>query len=156
MNGLIRFLNRLLRNRSGNAMVEFALGSSILMAAFTGTFQYGYIFYRYNTLENAVHTGARWAALGAYDSATTTPSSTYATKVKNLVVYGSTTQGTTPVLPGLTPENVVLTVNFANGVPSVMEVKIVNYSIAAVFGTMNCNNKPIVRYQYQGIWAPAQ
>lgn len=75
--------------------------------------------------------------------------------MKNLVVYGTTTAGTTPVLPGLTTANVSFTVSFTNGVPSVMEVKIVNYSINAVFGTMNCNNKPIVRYQYQGIWAPA-
>jgi Flp pilus assembly protein TadG len=156
MNSLMKWLSRFRKNRRGNAMVEFALGSGILMAAFTGTFQYGYIFYRYNTLENAVHTGARWAALGAYDSATTTPSSAYATKVKNLVVYGATTGGTNPVLPGLTTDNVTFTVNFTNGVPSVMEVKIVNYTISAVFGTMNCNNKPIVRYQYQGIWAPAQ
>ena len=35
---------RLARNRSGSIMIEFALGSGVLLAAFTGTFQFGYTF----------------------------------------------------------------------------------------------------------------
>ena len=44
-------------------MVEFALGSSLLVAAFTGTFQFGYTFYVYNNIETAVNNGAKYAAL---------------------------------------------------------------------------------------------
>ena len=42
-------------SRAGSSMVEFALGSGVLVAAFTFTFQYGFIFYQYNALFNAVN-----------------------------------------------------------------------------------------------------
>lgn len=147
------FINRR-RGRRGNMLVEFAIGSSLFVTAFSATFQYGYIFYRYNTLENAVNTAARWAALAPYDSATTTPSTAFETKVKNLVVYGQPTAGNTPVVPGLATSHVVLTPAFTNGVPTHMKVHISGFSISGVFGSMNCNNKPVVRYAYQGRWAP--
>ena len=46
----------------GNVMVEFAIGVVILSTIFGGTFEYGYTFYRYNTLLGAVNAGARYAA----------------------------------------------------------------------------------------------
>ncbi len=155
MNRLLQRLSRLRRDRKGNAMIEFVLGSGILVTAFTATFQFGYIFYRYNTLENAVSTGARWASLAAYDSPTATPSTAFRTSVKNMVVYGTPTAGTSPVLPGLTTDNVMLSVSFTSGVPGVMKVYITGYTIDGIFGSMNCTNKPVVLYYYQGIWAPA-
>src|SRR5258708_37326780 len=47
------------KNRRGSAVLEFALGSGILMAAFSGTYPFGYTFLQYNNLENAVTRGAR-------------------------------------------------------------------------------------------------
>jgi Flp pilus assembly protein TadG len=44
MKPLIEKTLRLLRNRDGNVFVEFAIGSGVLIAAFTGTFQFGYTF----------------------------------------------------------------------------------------------------------------
>ena len=32
-------------------LIEFAVGSGVLIAAFAGIFQFGYQFYRYNTLD---------------------------------------------------------------------------------------------------------
>jgi len=145
---------RLARNRDGNAMLEFAIGAGVLVAAFTGTFQFGYTFLQYNNLENAVARGARYASLVPYDSATTTPSAAFQTAVKNMVLYGSPTAGTSPVLTGLTTGNVSLTVTFANGVPSAMTVSINGYTIDSIFTTTNLTNKPQVTYAYQGIWAP--
>jgi Flp pilus assembly protein TadG len=145
---------RLARNRDGNAMLEFAIGAGVLVAAFTGTFQFGYTFLQYNNLENAVARGARYASLVPYDSATTTPSAAFQTAVKNMVLYGSPTAGTSPVLTGLTTGNVSLTVTFANGVPSAMTVSINGYTINSIFTTTNLTNKPQVTYAYQGIWAP--
>ena len=49
-------------------MIEFAIGSGVLLAAFSGTFQFGYTFLQYNNLENAVARGARYASLVPYDS----------------------------------------------------------------------------------------
>ena len=145
---------RLARNRDGNAMVEFAIGSGVLVAAFTGTFQFGYTFLQYNNLENAVARGARYASLVPYDSATTTPSDAFKTAVKNMVLYGSKTAGASPVLPGLTTGNVNLSVIFTNGVPSAMTVSISGYTINSIFATTTLTNKPQVAYAYQGIWSP--
>ena len=135
-------------------MLEFALGSGLLVMAFVGTFQFGYTFLQYNNLQNGVTTGARYASLVPYDSATTTPSAGFATAVKNMVLYGSPAAGTSPILPGLTTANVNLTVIFTNGVPSAMTVSVSGYSIDSIFTTSALTNKPRITYAYQGIWSP--
>src|SRR6185369_3412815 len=112
--GEISPMMRTFGNRAGNIMIEFALGSGILVMAFVGTFQFGYTFLQYNNLENAVARGARYASLIPYDSTSTFPTSTFSTAVKNMVVYGTPTAGTSPALPGLTTTNVNLTVTFTN------------------------------------------
>jgi Flp pilus assembly protein TadG len=145
---------KLARDRAGNVMVEFALGSGILVMAFVGTFQFGYTFLQYNNLENAVARGARYASLIPYDSTTTAPSAAFSSAVKNMVLYGSSTAGTSPALPGLTTTNVNLTVTFTNGVPSAMTISISGYSINSVFATSTLTNKPRITYAYQGIWTP--
>ena len=145
---------RLARNRDGNAMLEFALGSGLLIAAFTGTFQFGYTFLQYNNLENAVARGARYASLAQYDSATNTPSAALKAAVQNMVLYGSPTAGSSPVVPNLAAGNVNLTVAFASGVPSAMTVSISGYTINSIFATTTLTNKPKVTYAYQGIWQP--
>ena len=145
---------RLARNRDGHAMLEFAIGAGVLVAAFTGTFQFGYTFLQYNNLKNAVTRGARYASLVPYDSATTTPSAAFQTAVQNMVLYGSPTAGSSPILPGLTTGNVNLTVTFTNGIPSAMTVSINGYTINSVFATATLTNKPRVTYTYQGVWSP--
>ena len=145
---------RLLRNRDGSVMVEFAIGAGLLVAAFTGTFQFGYTFLQYNNLENAVARGARYASLVPYDSLTANPSAAFKTAVQNMVLYGTPAAGTTPVLPGLTPDNVNLTVTFTNGIPSAMTVSTSGYTINSIFAANTLNNKPQVAYAYQGIWSP--
>jgi Flp pilus assembly protein TadG len=147
-------VRRFARNSDGNAMLEFALGSGVLAAAFTGTFQFGYTFLQYNNLENAVARGARHASLAPYDSPSTTPSAAFETAVKNMVLYGSPTAGETPVLPRLTPENIHLTVTFKDGVPSAMAVSVTGYTVDAVFTVTTFTMKPQVTYAYQGIWTP--
>ena len=145
---------RLARDRAGNILVEFALGSGILVMAFVGTFQFGYTFLEYNNLQNAVARGARYASLIPYDSTTTTPSVAFSSAVKNMVLYGSSTAGTSPALPGLTATNVNLIVTFTNAVPSAMTVSVSGYSINSIFAASALTNKPRVTYAYQGIWAP--
>ena len=147
-------VRRFARGRDGNAMLEFALGSGVLAAAFTGTFQFGYTFLQYNNLENAVARGARYASLAPYDSTSTTPSAAFQTAVRNMVLYGQPTAGATPVLPRLTPENIQLTVIFNNGIPSAMSVSVTGYSLDTVFTVTTFTMKPQVTYAYQGIWTP--
>ena len=144
----------LARDHAGNVLVEFALGSGILVMAFVGTFQFGYTFLQYNNLENAVARGARYASLIPYDSATSTPSAAFSSAVKNMVLYGNSTAGASPALPGLTTTNVNLTVTFINGVPGDMTVSVSGYSINSIFATSTLTNKPKVTYAYQGTWNP--
>jgi len=145
---------RLGGDRRGSIMLEFALGSGVLLAAFTGTFQFGYTFLQYNNLANAVARGARYASLVPYDSATTAPSTAFQAAVQNMVLCGSTATCVSPVLSGLTADNVTLAVTFTNGVPSAMRVAINGYAINSVFATTTLTNKPQATYAYQGIWAP--
>jgi Flp pilus assembly protein TadG len=146
---------RLLRNRRGSAMIEFAIGSGVLLAAFTGTFQFGYTFLQYNNLQNAVARGARYASLVPYDSLTATPSTAFQTAVQNVVLYGSPTAGTTPVLPGLTAANVNVVPDFGTlGIPHTMTVSITGYTIDSIFAKSVLTGKPAVTFTYQGVWSP--
>jgi Flp pilus assembly protein TadG len=147
-------------SRAGSAMVEFALGSTILVTVFTSAFQYGYIFYQYNTLEHAVMNGARYASQYKYDSLTDTPSTAYSDAVKNMVVYGDPTgTHTTPIVKGLAISNVNVTMTMmgsgSNLIPNTVTVSISNFSMDAVVGKFTCNGKPTVTYVYQGIFAPS-
>jgi Flp pilus assembly protein TadG len=142
------------RRRRGNAIVEFALGSGMLMAVFTGTFEFGYTFYVYNNLQTAVNNGAKYAALRPYEPTSATPEACFTTAVQNMVAYGDPSgTTTTPVAPGLTPAKVALTVTFAKGVPSAMTVGITGYTLDAVVAKFTLNNKPQATYPYLGRYA---
>ena len=59
------FRNRL-RSRRGNALVEFAIASTVLIPIFVGTFQFGYSFYVYNLISTQIRSGARYASLRTF------------------------------------------------------------------------------------------
>lgn len=143
-------------NRRGSALVEFAIGASLMATVFGGTFSWGYSRYRYNQLEAGVIAGARYAALRNYDSTSTTPSTAFASAVKNVVVYGSPNPatGTAPILSGLTTANVTLTVDFNLGTPAGMTVAITNYQIDGLFNKITLTGKPKIRYTFQALWNP--
>jgi Flp pilus assembly protein TadG len=142
------------RRQSGNAIVEFALGSFILMSVFTGTFEFGYTFYIYNNLQTAVNNGAKYAALRPYEPTSATPEACFKTAVQNMVAYGDPSgTTTTSVAPSLAPSNVALTPTFTNGVPSAMTVGITGYTINAVVAKFSLTNKPQATYPYLGRYA---
>ncbi len=147
--------------RRGSAILEFAIGASVMLSVFAGTFQFGYTFYQYNLLKNAVMNGASYASTRNYDSTTNTPSNAFQTAVQNVVVYGdpSPANGSTPLAPGLSTSNVrVVPKLFSNATsnqpPISMTVSISGYTISAVFGSTTLTNKPSVTYPYQGLWQP--
>jgi len=142
------------RGRRGNALVEFALSFGLLFAVFAGVFQFGYVYYVYNTLESAVRGGARYASLRVYDSATSTPSSAYLTAVRNMVVYGNPSASGQALAPGLTPENVSLTVDMEKNVPTRITVAISNYTVSAVVQSFTLAGKPKVTFPFTGRFAP--
>ena len=140
----------------GSIFIEFALTVLVLLAVFTGAFEFGYAFYAYNTLVNAVREGARYASMKPYDSATSTPSTAFSTAVQNMVVYANPTpsQGAAPILTGLSTSNVNVAVISNGAQPLQMTVSISNFSLDAVFGTITLNNKPSVSFPYLGIPTP--
>ena len=142
------------RTRKGTAIVEFALGSGLLLALFAGTFEIGYTLIQYNKLQTAVSQGARYASVIPYDSATETPSSAFLTAVQNMVLYGAPAPGTNPVVSGLTPSDVNVAVTFTNGVPSSIEVSLAAFPVYALFGSYTLTGKPRVSFPYHGVWAP--
>ncbi len=100
--------------RSGSALIELTLAVPLLVSLFLGSFQFGYAFYLYNELTQAVRAGGRYASVRHYLSLTETPSADYALAVRNMVVYGHPAGGTVPVVPGLAPENVNVEMIFEN------------------------------------------
>ena len=159
-----RLLSKRAASQAGSVMLEFVIGSGILVAAFAGTFQFGFTFLQYNNLQNAVNRGAHYAALIDYHSTTDTPSSDFQTAVQNMVLYGSPTAGTTPVVPGLSTSQVTVTAcgisticpgyASAPGIPQEVTVSISGYTINSVFKQVTLNGKPAVTFAYQGIWEP--
>ena len=131
----------------GNAVLEFALGWSLLWMMFSGVYQVGYAYYAYNVLMTSVSDGAQLAAKLGYDTASP---STYTTAVKNMVVYGDTTAGTTPILPGLSTSNVNVTMNPSVGTPQDVTVTISSYTINGFFSSYTLTNKPRATMLYYG------
>lgn len=138
-----------IKNKSerGNALLEFALGWSILWALFAGIYQFGYSFYVYNTVLTSVANAAELGSKMTYDTASPT---TYSDALKNMVVYGSTTAATTPIVRGLATSNVTVTVNLAGTIPSDLTITINNYTIDAVFTTFTFNGKPRATTVFMG------
>ena len=145
---------RWLSDRRGNAMIEFALSFALLFPVFIGCFEFGYAFYNYNELATAVRGGARYASLRSYDSASETPSANYLAAVRNTVLYGDPTGGSTPVIPGIVPENVTVEVTFEIGVPRTVTVGVDNYTLDAVVKMVNFTTKPRVSVPYVGRYDP--
>ena len=151
-------------------MLEFAIGATVFVALFTGTFQYGYSFYIYNNLISAVRAGTRYGAIARYTSLSgfsmasppvagyTTPNgpnqTAFVSAVQNVVVYGDPAGGTAPVAPGLTTNNIKVDVTFVSGAPDKVWVRVNGYSLNAIFGNWTMNDKPSFTMVYQGAFTP--
>ncbi|HYM08296.1 MAG TPA: TadE/TadG family type IV pilus assembly protein [Terriglobales bacterium] len=143
-------------NTRGNALVEFALSFGLLLAVFSGVWQFGYTFYIYNGLVSAVRNGARYGALADYDGGSSNGAS-YKANVANMAVYGTANpaSGASPIVPGLTTSkvSVVPTVDSA-GVPSRVTVQITGFTIpddlSGIFAAFTLNGKPSCSFEYTG------
>jgi len=139
------------KRQRGNALLEFAIGWSVLWAVFAGVWQFGYSFYVYNVLQTAVADAAELGAKMDYDTGDTGNPTLFQQKLQNMVVYGDETAGTTPVVSGLTTSNVNVAVTLdAQSMPRFVTVSITNYTISAIFGSITPNNKPRVTTKYYG------
>jgi|SRR6202162_957275 len=138
-----------IKNKSerGNALLEFALGFSLLWALFAGIYQFGYSFYVYNTVLTSVANAAELGSKMTYDTASP---STFTTALQNMVVYGNTTTGTSSIVPGLSTSNVTVGINPEGNMPTDITITINSFTINALFTNFTFNGKPRATAVYMG------
>jgi Flp pilus assembly protein TadG len=132
-----------MRRRAGTALIEFAAALILLSGMFTGIFQVGYTFFTYTTLVNAVRAGARYASLQAPNSNVADPE--FAKSVVNMVVYGDPrpAPSAVPVVKGLVPDNVQLTLG-----TSAATVTVRGFAIDALFTKVSLAGRPTVTFPF--------
>ncbi|MFX1671655.1 pilus assembly protein [Paraburkholderia sp. A2WS-5] len=93
-----------MRKMKGAVAVEFALLAVPLITLLLGIAEFGHAFYEYNTIVKSVRDGAR--LLSAYDPTDTTDYPM--AQAKCLVAYGTPDCSGTPLVKGLTVNQVVV------------------------------------------------
>jgi Flp pilus assembly protein TadG len=133
--------------RKGNAIVEFAFAWAILSFLFSGVYGFGYSLYVYNSLVTAVSGAAKLGAKLDYDVSNT---AAYTNAVKNMVLYGDTTEGERVIVPGLTAANINVTPNLVGGIPTQVTVSITNFQVNTIFRNFTFHGKPRLTMLYRG------
>ena len=90
------------KDERGSTLVEYAICATVFIMATFAVMEFGRALWAHNALTDAVRRGARYAALHQSNSGEDT-------NIKNLIVYGKTSGGTKPLLPGLSTANVQIT-----------------------------------------------
>ena len=129
------------RKERGSALIEFAGSLALISTLFTGVFQMGYAFHNYNSLVNAVRSGARYAA--SRQSASAAGNQDFAKSVRNVVLYGDPAPqpAARPVVPGLTEANVQLIVE-----PRTMTVTIRDFHLDSLLARIDIDGRPTVTF----------
>jgi Flp pilus assembly protein TadG len=98
------------RTRRGIATLEFAICAPLLLFLLLATAEMGRLLFQYNTLMKAVRDGARYAAAHVVDdgSRTVSISTQLRDQTRNLVLFGNIAGTGTPVLRGLTAQQVAV------------------------------------------------
>lgn len=117
------WLSRFRRDDRGLQLVEVALVIPIMLVLFGAVAEFGRYFYEYTTVAKAARVGARYLVSKSVSSGTN-----YEAQAKNLVVFGNIAGTGSPVLDGLSVDNVqVQYVGGTSGIPELVKVSIVNY-----------------------------
>ena len=136
------------RRERGHAVVEFALGFSVLWMVFSGVYELGSAFYAYNVLKTSVASAAEFGSRLEYDISHPTA---YVTMLQNMVVYGDIESESPPKLLGLTRENVHVSLNLdTNSIPRGVTVSIIGYPLDVLFKTFSLSGKPQATTVYMG------
>ena len=117
------WLSRFRRDDRGLQLVEVALVIPIMLLLFGAVAEFGRYFYEYTTAAKAARVGARYLVSKSVSSGIN-----YEAQAKNLVVFGNIAGTGSPVLDGLSVDNVqVQYVGGTSGIPELVKVSIVNY-----------------------------
>lgn len=143
------------RDERGVQLLELAIVLPILMMLCAGVVEFGRYFYEYTTAAKGARAGARYLA----SKSATSTGTNWQANAKNLVVYGNTAGTGSPILPGLSTNNVQ--VQYSGGVsavPDLVKISIVDYQHQPVFDlgallnipslSLNIDVKPSVTMRY--------
>jgi Flp pilus assembly protein TadG len=131
-----RLARLLARSERGTQLVELAIVLPLLVLMLGAAAEFGRFFYTYQTLAKATRAGARYltteSANGINDP-----------KAENLVVYGDSSGSGTPVVSGLTTEQVRISrTGGTSAFPERVTVKIVGYTYEPLFDLGKLVGKP--------------
>lgn len=120
------------KTEGGIATVEFAVTAAFFFMMLIAVVAGGHLFWTHNALVEATRRGARYAANQCKPAlAGCANSDTTLARVKNVVLYNSSTTGSTPFVPNLQTSNVTVTYSNDYGVAQgTVSVKIENYQIS--------------------------
>ena len=120
----LQWLSRFRRDERGVQLLETAIVIPILLILFGAVAEFGRYFYEYTTAAKAARVGVRYLA----SKSVTGSGGDYVGNAKKLVVYGNIAGTGSPVLPGLTVNNVDVQYQGAiAGVPDTVTITIINY-----------------------------
>jgi Flp pilus assembly protein TadG len=137
---------------SGQSLMELALVLPLVLLLAFGTTELGRAYYQYNTLSKAIRDGARYVSSHTY-------STTNIGRAQNLVVYGQTVGSSTPALPGLTTDMILVNPSGGTGPydeinpPQSVTVKVNNYPFSPLVPSvinLNVTFSPEVMFRYVG------
>ena len=126
----MRILTPLIRQR-GLAIVETAITLPFLLFVMLAATELTNAFIQHMSLTKAVRDGARWAAEEAIVSNTFRWTGALEKESRNLVVYGNRAGSGTPLIPGLSIDDVIARPVGGNNI----EVS-VNYPYSGIFGSV--------------------
>lgn len=104
------FYSRSRWRQRGTVTIEFMVVAPILLLLLLGISEFGHALYQSNTLTKSVRDGARYLSSVANGGSggSSVIEAIDATETVNLVVYGNTAGGGSPVVPGLTASHISL------------------------------------------------
>ena len=134
-----------MRPERGSVILELALAASLLVALLAGATQFGYAFWVYGQLQNAVRNGARYASTRPYCAGRDREA------VRNVVVYGvpEPAPGAAPVVRGLETGHVAVASKRRE-----VTVTITDFSVDSVFSTYTFRGKPLAAAPVTGECRP--
>ncbi len=133
-------------------MVEFGLGSALVLLILAGVLEFGYSFYIYNSLQSSVRDGARYASLRPFDLAGGNSGDGWAAAVRNMTVYGDPgADGSgNALVPGLTTGHVTVISTPSGVVPEDVSVQIDGLTINTFLRELTITGKPKATFRFMG------
>jgi Flp pilus assembly protein TadG len=128
-------------SESGNVMIEFTITAVAFLMIIMAIVSAGHLFFTHNAIVESTRRGARFASLQAAPATQGCQNdSTTVDSVKNMVLYGTTTAGTAPLVNNLQASNITVCYSNDYGVgQGTVSVKIEGYTYTFAVGAFNIN-----------------